>query len=689
MKIMKNKILKKIFTASLIIIVALSFRQVLASDQEGGGDQSPSPGITITGVMDNNPYGMGNNTTYPQQPPNSPTFYYEYNTWSYNTQPGDGALEMEIDASIDGGPQYYNNVPFSSGIHTGSLVVPYSTPGAHSMVLTLKIFQDPPTDCEPGDFSDRCQGHLVTSYTSGSSTFYMGSPDTGDPRAKIYVDSSACLTTSWNTQPNDRSGNNSNNGDPIFVYPDSNGTSYTLNVTSPLSGVIVTSSKGPGASMILSPTDSPAPEDTGTFYITCNSQPDLTATLGSIPSTVTSGQSITWPATVTNSGSGSAGASTTTVQMKYGSQGAGSYNGYPGSLNDDRSTGTIAANDSTSPASSIGGYSIRTKYDFVYSVRACADSGSAVSETNENNNCSGWQDVTVTGDPNANCSDPGVICAGPDTMSGTLTPSYATCTIASGDSACLTTLAWHTYNPVATSAVTSPGSPDINGNDSAGTLVVATYDPKMYYLYNNAQQLAQSTAKGNCVSGTEWNRTKCAVPVPAPSGWIRCNGQDTVCGIDRGASATITWLSNNTTSCAVTSSPTGTNWSGTQNSTGNSTGALTSNKTYILDCTGTDSSQYQTSVDVAINGTYCANGATNYPTCTTTGSTPERCVNGATNPPTCTTNPTSCINGANNPPDCTTTVGDPQNPTNPVCLNGAKNPPTCTIQPKKPVYIEH
>jgi hypothetical protein len=59
----------------------------------------------------------------------------------------------------------------------------------------------------------------------------------------------------------------------------------------------------------------------------------------------------------------------------------------------------------------------------------------------------------------------------------------------------------------------------------------------------------------------------------------------------------------------------------------------------------------------------CANGASNYPTCTFP---PNTCANGASDYPTCT--PPTCGNGASNYPTCTF----------PTCANGASDYPTCT-----------
>lgn len=67
----------------------------------------------------------------------------------------------------------------------------------------------------------------------------------------------------------------------------------------------------------------------------------------------------------------------------------------------------------------------------------------------------------------------------------------------------------------------------------------------------------------------------------------------------------------------------------------------------------------------------CANGAANYPTCTTT--VLGTCINGNTNPPSCTTGGDSiCTNGAVNYPNCTMLSDN-------TCVNGAVNPPDCDL----------
>ncbi len=68
----------------------------------------------------------------------------------------------------------------------------------------------------------------------------------------------------------------------------------------------------------------------------------------------------------------------------------------------------------------------------------------------------------------------------------------------------------------------------------------------------------------------------------------------------------------------------------------------------------------------------CANGASDYPTCTPP---PVNCTNGATNYPTCTlNNGGSCVNGDIDPPACVTPAPN-------ACTNGATDPGKCTTCP--------
>ncbi|MEA4910958.1 hypothetical protein SDC9_08028 [bioreactor metagenome] len=130
-------------------------------------------------------------------------------------------------------------------------------------------------------------------------------------------------------------------------------------------------------------------------------------------------------------------------------------------------------------------------------------------------------------------------------MTGTLTPSATTCSIAAGASSCNVNLAWNTTNPIGTSAVTSP-------TNDAGTLISTTvatgntgtksvaipYSTRTFFLYNSSIQLASTTVKATCVSGSSWDATakKCSLP----SGTITAPN----CTIAYGASncnTTLTW----------------------------------------------------------------------------------------------------------------------------------------------------
>jgi hypothetical protein len=80
---------------------------------------------------------------------------------------------------------------------------------------------------------------------------------------------------------------------------------------------------------------------------------------------------------------------------------------------------------------------------------------------------------------------------------GTLTASN--CTILPAANKCNTTLVWNTYNPLATSAVTTPTNITVlSANSSAGTSYSVDYGTRDFYLYNNGVLLATATARASC-----------------------------------------------------------------------------------------------------------------------------------------------------------------------------------------------
>jgi hypothetical protein len=114
----------------------------------------------------------------------------------------------------------------------------------------------------------------------------------------------------------------------------------------------------------------------------------------------------------------------------------------------------------------------------------------------------------------------GSICtSATTTMSGTLTPAFPSCAIASGASSCNINLTWTTTNPQGTSAVTATGMANVNGNSGSQSFAVP-YSSRIFNLYNNAQLLAQSPATATCILGTTWNGSICTSAATACSGGV-------------------------------------------------------------------------------------------------------------------------------------------------------------------------
>jgi hypothetical protein len=107
------------------------------------------------------------------------------------------------------------------------------------------------------------------------------------------------------------------------------------------------------------------------------------------------------------------------------------------------------------------------------------------------------------------------------TMSGTLTASD--CTIASGNSTCNTTLNWTTTNSQAVSSITtSPNITVTTGNTGSKTYSVG-YGKRVFYLYNNALNLATAMSTSICASGTVWDGRSCAPFVNDWGPWSDCS----------------------------------------------------------------------------------------------------------------------------------------------------------------------
>jgi len=162
-------------------------------------------------------------------------------------------------------------------------------------------------------------------------------------------------------------------------------------------------------------------------------------------------------------------------------------------------------------------------------------------------------------------------------MTGWLTTNPTSCEIASGASTCSVGFNWNVTNPEnpGGSAVTSPSYPLGMGalftNHDSGLNVSHTvpFGLSNYYLYNNAKLLDQTGVNASCVSTAGWDGTKC-VALPT----VTFSANPTL--IAYGGSTTLTWVTNNATSCLASSEPVNSSWNGAKPSAnGSHSGNLT------------------------------------------------------------------------------------------------------------------
>lgn len=136
----------------------------------------------------------------------------------------------------------------------------------------------------------------------------------------------------------------------------------------------------------------------------------------------------------------------------------------------------------------------------MYYLRTCADRSSptdttgVVDEVFDNNNCqSNLTFLNVTSSP-----------------TGTLTSSAPTCSIATGESSCTTNLTWNTSNTSGTVEVTSnnpsASNPIFTGTSGGPSPVsVSGVGATIFYLYNNAIDLANTTVTTSCEGTGGWD----------------------------------------------------------------------------------------------------------------------------------------------------------------------------------------
>lgn len=276
-----------------------------------------------------------------------------------------------------------------------------------------------------------------------------------------------------------------------------------------------------------------SPAAYGSF--TCAGSPDLTAS-ASTPSSATAGVSTTLSSTISNIGTGSAGTSFTSVWITNAANGGGS---------------VVYNNDLSTPSIANGASSARTNaYTFssagTYSVRFCADNTTgwvgSITESNEANNCGSWTNVTVTAP----------------------TPPAISCNLSSNPSP-LTGGASATFTWSSTNANTCTGNGFSTGGATSGTSASVAITPGGIY------QLTCTSSSG---------ASPCVQQVTASQPTASLTATPT--RVNNGSATTLTWTSAQCTSVSVT----GTNgFSSTQqNATNVSSGTITGQTTFTLDC---------------------------------------------------------------------------------------------------------
>lgn len=406
----------------------------------------------------------------------------------------------------------------------------------------------------------------------------------------------------------------------------------------------VFSASGTSGSTTVSPTVTTTytvycDNDWGTGYasatvtVTAATTKDLTAG-GVSPTTATVGTAVTLSSTVSNSGTGSTGASFTNLFQR-----ATDASGTSATDIGTHSASTLAAGGSTSATLSYTFPSAATWY-----VRACADKSSSAStgtitESNESNNCGAWTAVvasatastptaTISASPTSitsgqsstitwsstnatSCTGTGFSTgnqtSGTASVSPTSSTTYSVSCTGTGGSAsgsATVTVSGAAYN------TTSYGNKICSGGTSVGTYAASSNTCVSYctglsasccttktvyfeddgstsytcYAYTGTQSTVTTNASSQCsyVSGepincryTSWEATTINYG-PAVTASLVSNPTS----ISAGQSALLTWSSANATTC------TGTNFSTGDATSGSVTVSPSTTTTYSLSCTG-------------------------------------------------------------------------------------------------------
>lgn len=186
----------------------------------------------------------------------------------------------------------------------------------------------------------------------------------------------------------------------------------------------------------------------------------------------------------------------------------------------------------------------------------------------------------------------GLFCSPPP--SGTL--SATSCTIAIGGTSCPSTVSWEVLNPTFfanTEVKREPPYSTISTDQSGTKTEIISYGTANFSLFHNGLLLkGPIPAKASCPANTTWNGT-CAYPLPTANISASPNP------IPYNTSSNISWSSTNATSCSITKA--GVAWKTGISGINISSGALTTNTTFTVTCTGLGGTSAPASVTVTVN----------------------------------------------------------------------------------------
>jgi hypothetical protein len=180
-----------------------------------------------------------------------------------------------------------------------------------------------------------------------------------------------------------------------------------------------------------------------------------------------------------------------------------------------------------------------------------------------------------------------VVVNPPSTPTGSLVADD--CLIPAGSSSCSSSVSWSTLNLTAnptaiTRDVGLPASFTPSPLSGGSQSVTLDYGTTNFYLYHNSVELAQDPAVASCAPGSTWNNSICLLNTPSVTLTVLPSS------INSGDSSTISWISENVSSCSASATPANPSWTGSKATSSTfpheSTGALYATTTFNISCTG-------------------------------------------------------------------------------------------------------